>query len=257
MQSYSSITKYKEKEEEYVKEKINSEKKVAPENTDNAPIVISSDKRGTTFGLLCHAVMENFDLKLLSDEKKVETEVKKMVNEYYPSTGLNEIEDYTSQDAINFCISTLTKSYFMNEEKTKTAKIKDWQYIVREKSFFYKLKSTRMDYLVGIGDGMFYWNDKYYLLDWKTNLIKPEENETIETVIESKVRDSYYNQYMIYSMNLIDNITPKGADKELFWNNKFGGMLFIFMRIREDNRGSFLIKPTYQDLLKFKKELVN
>jgi ATP-dependent exoDNAse (exonuclease V) beta subunit len=256
VQSYSSITKYKEKEEEYVKEKINSEKKVAPENTDNAPIVISSDKRGTTFGLLCHAVMENFDLKLLSDENKVEKEVIRMVNDYYPPTGLNEVEDYTSQDAINFCVSTLTKSYFMNEEKTKTAKIKDWQYIIREKSFFYKLKSPRMDFLVGIGDGMFYWEDKYYLLDWKTNLIKPEENETIETVIENKVRDSYFNQYMIYSMNLIDNITPKGGDKELFWNIKFGGMLFIFMRTREDNRGSFLIKPTYTELLNFKKDLV-
>ena len=117
-------------------------------------------------------------------------------------------------------------------KKNKTAKNKDWQYIVREKSFFINSNPQEWITFVGIGDGMFYWNDKYYLLDWKTNLIKPEENETIETVIESKVRDSYYNQYMIYSMNLIDNITPKGADKELFWNNKFGGMLFIFMHKR-------------------------
>ena len=199
--------------------------------------------------------MENFDLKILSDEKKVESEVKRMVNEYYPTTGLNEIADYTSTDAIDFCYSTLTKSYPMNAAKTEFAKIKDWKYLTREKSFFYKLKSSKMDFLVGIGDGMFYWNDKYYLLDWKTNLIKPNEEETIDAILEKKVKDSYFYQYMIYSMNLIDNITPKKENKKEYWENKFGGMLFVFMRVREDKQGSLLVKPTYEEILAFKKDL--
>ncbi len=257
VQSYSSIARHLEPEEEYVKEKVTSEKKVAPENNDNSPITLSSEKRGTTFGLLCHAVMENFDLKILSDEKKIEAEVKRMVNEYYPTTGLNEIQDYTSKDAIDFCFATLTKSYAMNKEKSEFANIKDWKYLLREKSFFYKLKSSKMDFLVGIGDGMFYWNDKYYLLDWKTNLIKSSENETIDEHLEKKVKDSYFYQYMIYSMNLIDNITPKKEDKKEFWEKKFGGMLFIFMRSKEDNQGSLLIKPTYEEMQNFKKGLEN
>ncbi len=255
VQSYSSIARHLEPEEEYIKEKNISEKKVAPENSDNSPIMLSSEKRGTTFGLLCHAVMENFDLKILSDEKNVELEVKRMVNEYYPATGLNEIQEYASKDAIDFCYATLTKSYAMNEEKTEFAKIKNWKYLVREKSFFYKLKSSKIDFLIGIGDGLFYWNDKYYLLDWKTNLIKPNEDETIDAYLQKKVKDSYYYQYMIYSMNLIDSITPKNADKKDFWETKFGGMLFIFMRIREDNQGSLLVKPGYEEILNFKKGL--
>ncbi|MBK6604046.1 MAG: UvrD-helicase domain-containing protein [Leptospiraceae bacterium] len=255
VQSYSSIARHLEPEEEFVKEKTSSEKKVAPENADNAPFTISSDKRGTTFGLLCHAVMENFDLKILSDEKMIESEVKRMVNVYYPTTGLNEIVDYTSKDAIDFCYSTLTKSYPMNAAKTEFAKIKDWKYLTREKSFFYKLQSNKIDFLVGIGDGMFYWNDKYYLLDWKTNLIKPNEEETIDAILEKKVKDSYFYQYMIYSMNLIDNITPKKENKKEYWENKFGGMLFVFMRVREDKQGSLLVKPTYEEILAFKKDL--
>lgn len=255
VQSYSSIARHLEPEEEFVKEKTISEKKVAPENADNAPFTISSDKRGTTFGLLCHAVMENFDLKILSDEKMIETEVKRMVNAYYPTTGLNEIVDYTSKDAIDFCYSTLTKSYPMNAAKTEFAKIQDWKYLTREKSFFYKLQSNKIDFLVGIGDGMFYWNDKYYLLDWKTNLIKPNEEETIDAILEKKVKDSYFYQYMIYSMNLIDNITPKKENKKEYWENKFGGMLFVFMRVREDKQGSLLVKPTYEEILAFKKDL--
>ncbi|MBP9161793.1 MAG: UvrD-helicase domain-containing protein [Leptospiraceae bacterium] len=255
VQSYSSIARHLEPEEEFVKEKTSSEKKVAPENADNAPFTISSDKRGTTFGLLCHAVMENFDLQILSDEKMIESEVKRMVNAYYPTTGLNEIVDYTSKDAIEFCYSTLTKSYPMNAAKTEFAKIQDWKYLTREKSFFYKLQSSKIDFLVGIGDGMFYWNDKYYLLDWKTNLIKPNEEETIDAILEKKVKDSYFYQYMIYSMNLIDNITPKKENKKEYWEKKFGGMLFVFMRVKEDKQGSLLVKPTYEEILAFKKDL--
>ena len=60
---------------------------------------------------------------------------------------------------------------------------------------------------------------------------------------------------MIYSMNLIDNITPKKENKKEYWENKFGGMLFVFMRVREDKQGSLLVKPTYEEILAFKKDL--
>ena len=114
-----------------------------------------------------------------------------------------------------------------------------------------------MDYLIGIGDGMFYWNNKYYLLDWKTNLLKGSDGETIDEIIQKKVKESYRYQYMIYSMNLIDNITPKGQDKKEVWENKFGGMLFIFMRVTEDNQGSLLVKPNYEEIVTFKGSLEN
>lgn len=255
IQSYSSIARDLEPEEEFIKEKVAIEKNAKPETEDTSPIPLSSEKRGTTFGLLCHAVMENFNLKLLGDEQKLEDEIKKLVNEYYPKTGLNEVADYTSQDAITFCLATLTKSYPMNETRSEFAKIKDWKYLTREKSFFYKLKSSKMDYLIGIGDGMFYWNNKYYLLDWKTNLLKGSDGETIDEIIQKKVKESYRYQYMIYSMNLIDNITPKGQDKKEVWENKFGGMLFIFMRVTEDNQGSLLVKPNYEEIVTFKGSL--
>ena len=145
----------------------------------------------------------------------------------------------------------------MNETRSEFAKIKDWKYLTREKSFFYKLKSSKMDYLIGIGDGMFYWNNKYYLLDWKTNLLKGSDGETIDEIIQKKVKESYRYQYMIYSMNLIDNITPKGQDKKEVWENKFGGMLFIFMRVTEDNQGSLLVKPNYEEIVTFKGSLEN
>lgn len=255
IQSYSSIAKYKESEEESAKERIVIEKTARSENDDTSPITVSSEKRGTTFGLLCHKVMENFNLKLLNDEQKVEKEVIQLVNEYYPKTGLNEIAEYTSKDAISFCVATLNKSYVMNEAKTEFAKIKDWKYLTREKSFFYKLKSKKMDYLIGIGDGMFYWNEKYYIVDWKTNLIKIPEGQTVNEVLEQKVKESYHYQYMIYSMNLIDSITQNESDKKEVWEKKFGGMLFIFMRIKEDNQGSLLIKPTYEEIVNFKSNL--
>ncbi|HMW03928.1 MAG TPA: UvrD-helicase domain-containing protein [Leptospiraceae bacterium] len=254
LQSYSSLAKHLESEEESAKEKVASEKKSYLESEESSPLAISSEKRGTTFGLLCHAVMENFDLSLLSDSLATRQAVTEMVNQYYPSTGLMETKDYTSQEAIEYCYSTLTKSYPMNLEKTEFAFIKDWQHLKRERSFYYKLKSAKMDYLIGIGDGLFLWKNKYYLLDWKTNLIHTED-KTIDEVIQEKVEHSYRYQYMIYSMNLLDNIAYKSLDQEKFWEENFGGMLFIFMRVTEDKKGSLLVKPSFGELQKFKKEL--
>lgn len=258
IQSYSSISKHAEMEEEFVKEKVIIEKNATPEGELTSPVrFTNAEKSGTSFGLLCHKVLEDFNLKLLTNEKSLLKHIEELVKNEYPRHGLSEAINYTSQDAIDFCYSTLTKSYPMNEAKTEFAKIKDWKYLTREKSFFYKLKSPKMDFLIGIGDGMFVWNNKYYLLDWKTNLIKPTENETIDDIIQNKTKDSYFYQYMIYSMNLLDSITKKGEDKRLVWETKFGGMLFVYMRIKEDNQGSFLIKPSYESILEFKSRLEN
>lgn len=255
IQSYSSLAKQLEtEEEEPVKERVATEKKSLLETDESSPIAISAEKRGTTFGLLCHAVMENFDLDLLTDLNKTRNAVTDMVNEYYPPTGLMEIKDYTSSEAIEYCFATLTKQYPMNAEQTEFSYIKDWKHLKRERSFYYKLKTSKMDYLIGIGDGLFLWNNKYYILDWKTNLIHLENKPLNETLFD-KVEESYKIQYMIYCMNLLDNISYKSSDPKKFWEDNFGGMIFIFMRITADKEGSVLIKPSFDEIIKFKKDL--
>lgn len=206
---------------------------------------------GATFGLLCHSIMENYNLSVLSDDKSLKNELKTLLEERYNETGLGSEDPVFSKDsAYEVCLRTLKGSYPADTEGNQYFQIKDWKNVQREKAFYHSVTGKERNYYYGIGDGMFTFEGKYYLLDWKTDQVgSASPDSLLEHVIES-----YYYQFNIYSLNLLTNLSfslKEEAEKRKLWENKFGGMLFIFMRIAGEKQGGILVRPSFDELLEF------
>lgn len=66
-------------EEEFVKEKVIIEK-CNTRRRINLPVrFTNAEKSGTSFGLLCHKVLEDFNLKLLTNEKSILKHIEELV----------------------------------------------------------------------------------------------------------------------------------------------------------------------------------
>ncbi len=249
IQSFSSLHK-KDISKEIVDKAAIIKNEEIPEHENRNPTsqINRVENEGASFGLLCHKIFEIFPLEKLSlPYEEIRSLVNEFVKKYYQEFGLKNNPNYTSEEAVEYIFSTLIKEYPMDEKNEKFTKIKDWNYFSRERSFYYALNSKSIDLLIGIGDGLFEYDGKYYIIDWKSNLFT--DNEQLNQIVET----SYREQYMIYSLNLLKNISPENSER--IWNEKFGGMLFIFIREIENRKGIVFIKPKFQELIDFKNGL--
>ncbi|WKC79086.1 exodeoxyribonuclease V subunit beta [Borreliella turdi] len=87
-------------------------------------------------------------------------------------------------------------------------------------------------YLKGIVDLIFKANNKIYILDYKTNYLGKDNDDYNITNLENIIKKEYYDfQYKIYALG-IRKILFK-TQKE--YNQKFGGIIYLFTRAFKDN----------------------
>ena len=98
----------------------------------------------------------------------------------------------------------------------------------------YRLKG----FLRGFIDLLFKWEDKYYILDWKSNWLgnKPEDyNE--KAMIQAMAHHAYFLQYYLYTLAAVRYLQIKMPDFE--YEQHFGGIYYIFVRgVSQDHPGS-------------------
>ena len=78
-------------------------------------------------------------------------------------------------------------------------------------------------FLNGSIDLVFEWKNRVYLLDWKSNLLENYSKEKLAEV----VRDHYLMQLQIY---LLATVRWLRLFDEEAYNQRFGGILYIFLR---------------------------
>ncbi|MBF0411841.1 MAG: exodeoxyribonuclease V subunit beta [Desulfamplus sp.] len=89
--------------------------------------------------------------------------------------------------------------------------------------------SQRGGYLKGFIDMIFCHNEKFYIVDWKTNHLGNSFDDYSISLLNDEMRKSgYVLQYLLYTVAL--NGYLKNRVKGYSYNDHFGGVFYIFMR---------------------------
>lgn len=75
------------------------------------------------------------------------------------------------------------------------------------------------DFVKGFIDLIFEWEDRYYLVDWKTNLLSSYDEEGLKRGMDS---GDYFLQAALYREAMLRYLKPFGKE--------FGGMYYVFLR---------------------------
>lgn len=112
--------------------------------------------------------------------------------------------------------------------------------------------------LEGIMNGMvdlfFEHEDKYYLLDWKSNYLGNKISDYDQDSIKQAMSDNNYHlQYLIYTVAIkkyLESRLPYFS-----YEKQFGGVIYLFLRgIRQgSNSGIFTTKPSIKEIFRLEK----
>ncbi len=101
----------------------------------------------------------------------------------------------------------------------------------------------------GFIDLVFNYKQKYYIIDWKTNLLGDKIDAYSEPAIVSSMMDhSYVLQYHLYAIALHRYLQLR--IREYDYNSHFGGVFYIFTRgVRPEyglSSGVYRDRPSYE-----------
>ena len=102
-------------------------------------------------------------------------------------------------------------------------------------------------FVTGFMDLLFRKNDKYYLLDWKTNMLPAYGREQIE---RSMADSDYHRQYRLY-LQAIARWLRRVKGPTFPFLEQLGGVYYLYVRGlngRDESSGVFCHHPTEQDL---------
>ena len=108
-------------------------------------------------------------------------------------------------------------------------------------------KSFSQGFFNGAIDLFFEYGNRYYIVDWKTNVLKSYSRNALAEVMGKK---GYCLQYLIYTAALFKYLKRRlgvaPEDEEAFYNERFGGVLYLFVRgMDRPGCGVFDDKPSY------------
>ncbi len=115
---------------------------------------------------------------------------------------------------------------------------------------FKKIKSYKKDtinkegYLHGFIDLMFFYNGKFYILDYKSNFLgKNEDDYTKENMDKAMTEHNYYLQAEIYAKALQKFL--KNTVENFDYDKIFGGAFYLFIRgmSKNSSKGIHFHKP--------------
>jgi exodeoxyribonuclease V beta subunit len=96
-------------------------------------------------------------------------------------------------------------------------------------------------------DLLFRKSDRYYLLDWKTNVLPAYTREQIE---RSMADSDYRRQYRLY-LQAVERWLKRVHGASFPFLERFAGVFYLYVRGlngRDDSSGVYFHRPTARDL---------
>lgn len=240
--------------QEIISDNFSIEKKIKKNNLNihNFPI-------GNISGILIHYILKNLNF---SNTKKTSWFVKMLdkynISQKWSSTLISWVYDIinTPINDQNIILSKLTRKTYIQELEFFLP-IKNILYcrklnniiqnfdpisMISPKIFFNPISGI----LKGFIDLVFFWNNKYYIIDYKSNWLGTNNNfYSYEYLKKEMVKKRYDIQYQIYSMAI--NQYLKTKIKHYDYKTHFGGVFYMFLRgiKNEKNNGIFYILPDH------------
>jgi exodeoxyribonuclease V beta subunit len=258
--SFSLVSGKKEKDDERFDSKIyeNTE----PSDEKNDEFNIFNFPKGAYSGIFFHSVFE--DLKFNASD----TEIEELVKE--------KLQKYGFGDEWLFCVFEMVKNV-LNKELEKGLFLKNIpdERKITELEFYYPLEENEINsflkkivslnindkfrksaenisaskirgFMKGFVDLVFEHENKFYILDWKSNHLGFSYEDYREENLLQEICDSrYFLQYYIYSYALDKYLKYRLGGKYSFTEN-FGGVYYLFLRgieSKENKNGIFYDLP--------------
>ena len=151
--------------------------------------------------------------------------------------------------------------YKVNKISPKLLKEIFKDFIVDDKLREFETKLKKLDfsmkkgYLTGEIDLLFRKNNKYFVLDWKTNNLGAEiDNYTPLEIKRNMCKHLYLLQAHIYT--LATHLFLKQSLKGYDYDEHFGGFIYIYTRgVGETDNGIYYYKPSCELIEKLEKEI--
>lgn len=200
---------------------------------------------GATFGSVMHSIFEHLDFSQdFSDYHTLDNSLKKRIryllnkeDESYLQLGAQLIQNVVqavipahtpfrmSEVEMNRCIPELT-FYFHIDRAQNIPKLKK---LLEGKAHINFHDDTLRGMMDGAIDLFFEHNGKYYILDWKSNLLgfDPALYEG-EKLSQAMFHHNYTLQYYIYTVAACRFIKSKKPDFD--YERDFGGAIYLFVR---------------------------
>ncbi len=244
--------------------------------------------KGNIFGLAIHEIFENY-FTVGKDEfnKNLKRYFERPLNSINYFRVENEVEKQERfniakqmiDDVLNANIATAASAIYLKDIEPKDAKA--------ELDFFYKINkidaqilknifadyadidlkdfseqlgrlkfSLRTGYMTGQIDMVFRKDNKYFVLDWKTNHLGSNYEGYSPDKLLISMKDSYYVlQYHIYSLAV--HLYLKSQLKSYDYDKDFGGAFYIYTRgVDNKGQGVYFDKPKRELIETLEKELI-
>ncbi|MCX7821585.1 MAG: UvrD-helicase domain-containing protein [Brevinematales bacterium] len=223
MASFSSLHNQQDDKE------IVTEIEISGEDEDEKNLKDDKLPFGPIFGTLIHEILEEIDFKIVKNFNSAEELynfqpfydfLNKKVSRFYEEKYYSAITEL-----IFLALKNKISDFSLCEIKEGKEK--------RELNFYLRIEEKL--YLSGVVDLIFEYNDKFYMVDWKTNLLETYEGDSF---IE-KVESSYGLQYRIYALATLEYMKNFFNEPE----KRFGGIFYIYLKgLKKDSQSGIFYK---------------
>ncbi len=194
---------------------------------------------------------DSLQKKFLSNVYYTLTSVMGIGNECMENLRLCDIPITDKQHEAEFYLPYFKKSAFLNQRKEG-----ELSSLINKDGFLY-----------GKIDMIFYYKERYYFLDWKSNTIPSGiyNQDTISNVMEES---GYTLQYRLYTLSMVHWLISHYKDRQEYSNksyseiyqDKFGGLLYVFTRGMESNKSGkgsvYYALPEWEEIVEWEKNLL-
>lgn len=207
--------------------------------------------KGTRIGTCLHAIFEKFNFEDIDKDNNLDD----LIFSCFKEQGYKLKDSWLSitKEMIKNVLNASFPYIEGNKKITGSFKLKD---IVKENRKqevefnFNSLNSNLKNYCNGFIDLMFKINDRYCILDWKSNVLNDTSliSYTNNEHLKNEVDKAYSIQRVLYSYCLIKwlkNFYKDETEEEIF-NNHFGGIYYVFIRGCNENTGNGIYAQTWE-----------
>ena len=231
--------------------------------------------RGTTIGDTLHKLFENIDFE--EGREHHGKELEKLLQRYFPhkkeelTDGLMEMIDNVLDARI-----TIDQEQFSLRKISNGSKKNEMEFDLRTKNVDLVGLSNfqvgegisiscntqhmaKSGLLNGLIDLIFQYNDKYYILDWKSNFLGDDLSfyKGEEKLNAAMNEGNYHLQYLIYTVALKKYLEQRLT--EFNYDKHFGGVIYMFLRgnRKGEETGVFTTRPFFEQVQYLEKLFFN
>ena len=246
--------------------------------------------KGAKTGLLVHSIFEEIDFNKNTEEQKKELIKQRLINSGYDENWLPAVFSMTEtvlntalgKDQIRlssitkdniikemeflFPLKRVNKQDFLNcfKEISNINKVflkSSYSNIENSGSFLSRISELSFNplegYVKGFIDLVLKYNNKYYIVDWKTNYLgETTDDYNIKNMSNAILEEYYFLQYYLYALALDKYLSVNLKDYS--YKSNFGGIYYLFVRgINSSNsNGVFFDLPDEEIMQKLDKLLI-